>query len=289
MKHLNSSIFGTMLLMLMLSACASTSPGPQAWLDHPLDGMHAPLAALTIHAHASDEDGVVRFEFFANDAPLLSVDSNGKRLSEALVEWTPPGPGIYVIRVHAIDAAGNTGSDVSAVVTIGAEMVITVTPTDTPDPGAAQTKPPASLPPQTEPPAPLPPQTEPPAPPPPQTEPPAPPPPAVDTTAPIFYYADASPDEILIAGNGCPSYERIVTVTAEVGDEGGMGNVLAHWNIDGTESGQVTLSEAGSGYSGTIGPVNTVGVMQISLIANDVSGNSAQSGTVIVTVKNCIN
>lgn len=117
-----------LLLILALSTCGAPAGGPQAWLDWPLDNTTVPLAPLTIQAHASDEDGVAHFELFANNTPLFTVNSDGKRLGEAVVEWTPPGPGIYTIRVHAVDSGGNVGSDATAIVTVSGELLATQPP-----------------------------------------------------------------------------------------------------------------------------------------------------------------
>lgn len=106
------------LMMLALSACGTPSGGPQVWLDRPLDNTTLPLAPLTIQAHASDEDGVAKFEFYANDKPLFTVDSEGKRLGEAIVEWTPPEPGIFLISVQAVDGSGNRGALATSRVTV---------------------------------------------------------------------------------------------------------------------------------------------------------------------------
>lgn len=112
--------------------------------------------------------------------------------------------------------------------------------------------------------------------------------PPVDTTPPIFYSTGVSPDSILTDGTGCPGYERTITAAALAADEGGLNYVKAYWNIGGSESGQVSLTEGSLGHWGIIGPVNTVGTMQVYFIAQDTSGNTAQSGTLYVTVQNCI-
>ena len=112
--------------------------------------------------------------------------------------------------------------------------------------------------------------------------------PPSDTSPPIFYNTDVYPDSILTEGNGCPSYDRSTTVAASVGDESEIKKVIAYWNIDGTESGQVKLQLGGYGYSASIGPVNTAGTMSIFMEAQDIYGNVAQSGTLYVNVQNCI-
>jgi hypothetical protein len=110
----------------------------------------------------------------------------------------------------------------------------------------------------------------------------------VDTTPPSFYIADVQPRVILKAGPGCPSHARTVTVATAIGDDGGLGSVIAYWSIGGSESGQVTLALGELGYWATVGPVNNTGSMQIYIIATDTAGNSAQSQTFVITVNECI-
>ena len=109
-----------------------------------------------------------------------------------------------------------------------------------------------------------------------------------DTTPPSFFSTGASPDTILTESNGCANYERITTVAAAVADENGLSSVVAYWNIGDTESGQVTMSEGDLGYWADIGPVNTVGTMQVYFTAQDTFGNLAQSDNLYITVNNCI-
>ncbi len=102
------------------------------WLDRPLDGAALPLAPVTIQAHASDADGVVTFEFFVNDAPLVAPSADGGRLGQAMVEWNPTEPGTYTIRARGIDSQGNRGSEAISVVTVG--QMLESSPTAPPGP-----------------------------------------------------------------------------------------------------------------------------------------------------------
>lgn len=396
MKHLAHLLLGTMLLTLSLTACGASSGGPQAWLDWPLDNSTLPLEPLTIQAHASDENGIAQFEFFANDTPLVTFDSDGRRLGEAIIEWTPPEPGVYRIDVRAIDSNGNVGSKATVIVTVGGGMIATQTPplilaetattfaqpvdTETPAPGSGGSSQCALsqlVAPVLQTPAdydnvgspvnfswsdqayseigchphswrvdislysnfsdtswgfgtlnhletsrdwPLPagncfywrvlayvpdnygpPSAAryfciPAAPPPITDTPTATHIPTVtasptvelitDTTPPSFFSTGVSPDEIY--HQTCAG-DHIVTVAAAVSDESGLSSVVAYWNIGGTESGQVDLQEGGLGYSATIGPVNTIGTMEVYITAWDNYGNVAQSDVMYVTVINCIN
>ena len=98
------------VLATLLPACASGGNGPQTWIDQPLDGTNFSLdSAITIQAHAADDEGVARFEFSIDDLVLNTVNADGARLSDAAIEWTPPEVGPYVIKVRAFDGQGNPG------------------------------------------------------------------------------------------------------------------------------------------------------------------------------------
>jgi uncharacterized protein YraI len=467
MKHYSHfQIAAIFLILLTLAACGTPSGGPQVWFDRPLDNTTVPQAPLTIQAHASDEDGVAQIEFFANDAPLFAVETEGSRLGEAIVQWTPPGPGIYLISAWAIDGSGNRGSLATT------RVIVSGSPTPTPDglfladpgteaqpanniptsvqitgvecteglvvnvdisishpqgiasydvfstwvatePGESFSAPypknidkrvqlvepyvddmdrshqiglkvmvpndpnplyayayepnnrcpghyqPLMVVDPSSPTAPLVNATQnancrsgpsidydiissllegqsaeitgrsadggwwvidpgiggktcwiagsvvqvsgdvsgviviaaPPLPvtgeSPTETPTPTQPPPS-DTAPPIFNYTEVNPDEILTEGGGCSSYSRTTTVTASVSDESDISYVVANWNI-GSESGQITLGFNGDQWVGTVGPVNTTGDLSITMTAQDIVGNTAQSGTLYVTVNNCIN
>jgi len=115
------SILARLLLAVLtgLSACTKAGLGPTTWLDQPLDGAKLPLARLVIMAHASDDNGLRRFEFFIDQQSLVSVTAGGGRFGEASVEWAPSAPGTYTVHVRAVDNQGNAGPDAISVVTIG--------------------------------------------------------------------------------------------------------------------------------------------------------------------------
>jgi len=122
----------TVLALLSLSACSSSTQGPTTWIDQPLDGTHAPLAALTIMAHASDADGVATIEFFLSEELLGAVGAGGGRLGEASMEWAPPGPGVYNLIARAVDSQGNYGPQASVLITVG-DLPTNVPPTPAPE------------------------------------------------------------------------------------------------------------------------------------------------------------
>jgi uncharacterized protein YraI len=455
-------LYALLFLLILLSACGSPASGPQVWLDHPLDGSTIPLAPLSIMAHASDGNGVDQFLFEVNGAAIADVDVIADRFGEAIIEWTPPGPGVYNISVQAVNSIGDTGSLATSRITVGGSatptpdaLILADTGTtnaegvettfanitsiecgpnqtvfvnisignpqgvlgyslystwadvsqaevfndplpqlvekriqldetiDTVDrehqftlaveipeqsallainlnepggrcPGHYQEE--VEMAP-SDPTAPLVNATQNancrsgpsleydiiasliegqiaeitgrsansnwwqidpgvsgetcwiagnivetsgdlggiavvPAPPlPVKIITPTPTPtvaPPSDTTPPIFHSTGVSPDSILTDGTGCPGYERTITAAALATDEGGLSSVKAYWNIGGSESGQVSMTEGSLGHWAVIGPVNTAGTMSVHFIAQDTSGNTAQSGTLYVTVQNCI-
>ena len=119
MKRPIICLAAVLVLTLALSACGAPGQGPRTWLDRPLDGARLPLAPVTIQAHASDADGVASFQFFVDDAPLVTTTADGGRLGTAMVEWNPTAPGTYTIRARGVDNQGNAGSDATSVVTVG--------------------------------------------------------------------------------------------------------------------------------------------------------------------------
>jgi hypothetical protein len=118
------------LAMLLPSACSmpSQSEGPSTWIDQPLDGAHFPVGMITLQAHASDKDGVTSIQFFVDGKLLQSSPASGQRLGEAMIEWTPTGPGTYLISASAVDGKGNAGDKTSVQITVG-EVSLTGTPT----------------------------------------------------------------------------------------------------------------------------------------------------------------
>ncbi len=109
-----------------------------------------------------------------------------------------------------------------------------------------------------------------------------------DTAAPSITGVSVNPALILTAGAGCPAYSRTTTVQATVTDNVGVAQVRADWVIGG-ESGQVMLTNTGGSlFEAAIGPVNTTGVLSITVSARDEASNNSSSGAPAVTVQNCI-
>ena len=114
---------GIEVIILLGAVCACTpqytGPGPAVWIDQPLDNSQLPVAPVVITAHASDQDGVGRFEFYLNDKPLVKIAGDGGILSSASTQWNPPGPGHYQVRVRGVDTKGNPGDFTTAAIQVG--------------------------------------------------------------------------------------------------------------------------------------------------------------------------
>jgi hypothetical protein len=113
----------------MLAACApSSTQGPAAWIEQPLDGSTLPLQPQEITAHGSDVDGVTSLQFYVDGTLLARKPVGGGPLEHATVAWDPSRPGVYRVTVAATDSQGNVGPEALAVVTVG-EVVSPSVPT----------------------------------------------------------------------------------------------------------------------------------------------------------------
>jgi len=120
MKHLTILCAALFLVVLALVGCAASSTqGPMAWLDEPLDGAALPLEPTEIMAHASDADGVSSLEFYVNGALLVRSPAEGGMLADATAGWNPSRSGVYTIAARATDSKGNVGPYAEAEVTVG--------------------------------------------------------------------------------------------------------------------------------------------------------------------------
>ncbi len=138
MKRVTIIMVAALLAAGPLAACGASTQGPVTWIDQPLNGTHFPLGTLTLQAHASDGDGVAAIQFYIGGGSLQSVSAGGARLGEALIEWTPPGPGIYDIAASAVDGKGNAGPRATVQITVG-DVTLTATPTAFIEPGTTPT------------------------------------------------------------------------------------------------------------------------------------------------------
>jgi hypothetical protein len=122
-----SAVVGVAFLLGgLLSSCAGAKPGPQAWIDTPLDGTTAPLAPLVIMAHASAEGGISSIEFAINEQPHLAVAADGERLVWRQIEWTPPQAGTYAIGARGVSPDGTAGPYAIAMVVVSDEASLPI-------------------------------------------------------------------------------------------------------------------------------------------------------------------
>jgi len=268
----------------LFTSCGLPSPGPQAWLDLPLDNTTAPLAPLTIMSHASDTDGVARFVFYVDGEEIKSIDAEGERLESRQFEWNPPRPGTYVIEVRAFDGSGNPGSLTSALVMIGDNLQFTdiltpyidevedentETPTLTPTSTPTQTLQPPVL-------------VQPSATPVIDIIPPAP----LDTTPPSIYGSATDKDSV------CATYSSLHS-NVVAWDEGGISRVYATWSLRDINNtvvqngyvGYTPLASPAGAYTGVFGPFDYMGTLSISGTVEDNATNTASfSHTVSITL-----
>jgi hypothetical protein len=242
-----------LLLGLWLTACSTPTQGPTTWLDRPLDGDKVPLEPLTIQAHASDADGVARFEFFVSEALLATEPGGGGRFGDAQVRWTPSVPGMYLVRARALDNQGNIGPDAISYITVG-ELITTPTPvplvTGSPTPTPVVTIPPTPTPAVTIPPTPTPVVTIPPTPTPVMTIPPTPTPPPVCPGAPVLAFFTANPSTITAGQSSTLSWGKVDNATSAVIDQG-IGGIATPGSMTVSPGTTTTYTLIASGCSGT--------------------------------------
>ena len=291
MKHLIHAALIAIILLGTLSACQQTGAGPRSWIDQPLDNETFPFQALTLQAHASDEDGVKDIEFLVDDQSIKTINAGGGRMGKALYEWTPPGPGVYIIYAQAVDNNGNLGDAASSRITI-VDQVAQI-PLDEPeqpelnqdeeevDPVQEAEKPAEEEPPET------PPEELPPEPPP--EEPPPPEPLPEDTNPPTITTVSVSPDTIY--HELCDDDVRTTTLTIECIDDdliySGKTRVEAAWVV-GNEIGSAEMPITGvHHYEITLGPFGRTGTLSIYGSCIDGSGNWTPFN-ITAEVKSCI-
>lgn len=159
----------SMVWLVWTAACSPATQGsPLVWIDAPLDGSILPLVPYPVVAHANSPDGIARFAFSVNDGPAVecagdaaSASADGTISGCLLVRgnptgdpvpislratWSPPAPGIFVLRVRAQNAQGIWGAYAEANVTVGGETptpgatpVVTETPSATVSPTTTST------------------------------------------------------------------------------------------------------------------------------------------------------
>ena len=108
-----------LIILITLTACGSTSPGPNSWLDRPLDQTHHPLEPVEIMVHASSDNGVASFEISIDGVLVHQASVNGGRLEMVIYTWSPEEAGVYTVEASATDSSGNTGGKATSVIYIG--------------------------------------------------------------------------------------------------------------------------------------------------------------------------
>lgn len=117
---------------------APPAPGPQVWIEFPLEGQTLPLETITFAIAAADPAGVSAVDLSLNGqaepvteaAPLSEVHANRLLLIEK--EWMPPSAGVYVLEARARNSAGAHGASTAV-----RFCVISCEPPTTPTPSPA--------------------------------------------------------------------------------------------------------------------------------------------------------
>jgi hypothetical protein len=109
----------------------------------------------------------------------------------------------------------------------------------------------------------------------------------VDTTPPYIELLAIDPQPIAIGGE-CPGASGTTQITAQAFDDGGVSRVVAFWSIN-QQSAEVLLERIDDvTFTGTIGPVESLGSLAITLTAWDNAGNGIDFGPLYVEVVSCI-
>lgn len=114
-------------VMIILSACAPTPPGPQVWIDFPGDGAVIPAGIpVNVISHASAREGVAEVMLSVNGTPYLrEVPENaGETFVRAQQLWEPLEEGDYVLEVRAYTTTGEMSAATSINVRVGSPLVV---------------------------------------------------------------------------------------------------------------------------------------------------------------------
>lgn len=136
MRNAGYSAIILLVMFLMLSSCQSDGPGPNAWIDQPLEGSTFHHSSITIQAHASDADGVAVISFYVMDEKVGEQQVGGGILENSSIVWQPPAPGEYKLSAQGIDNEGNTGGKAGVGIIITGDSPLTpIATTATPSSG----------------------------------------------------------------------------------------------------------------------------------------------------------
>jgi hypothetical protein len=119
MRRPSNLVYIGICLALFVASCSQAGPGPQAWLDKPIDLSHFPVEPIEILAHASSAEGVSLLAFSIDGDPIGEAAVGGGRLERASITWSPPGDGIYLVGVRATDGQGRQGTEAVSRILVG--------------------------------------------------------------------------------------------------------------------------------------------------------------------------
>jgi hypothetical protein len=120
-------------------------PGPQTWIEYPLEGQTLPLGPLPFVVYATDTQGVAQVELLVNGNPVPAAQAEdasadgSRRLVYLEQEWTPDREGEHIAEARGRNAAGSYGEPASVRFCIGSCEKKGPTPTPTqPPPGPSK-------------------------------------------------------------------------------------------------------------------------------------------------------
>ena len=125
-KQKNSLRLLILLLVLVLTACQPSRPGPMAWIDFPFDG--AVLRSgetVAITGHTSSLDGTSEVILFVDGAAQLSIAPEDTTADFVRVDmpWTPPEDGDYTLQLRMVSGEGDTAVSDPVRIRVGRVLV----------------------------------------------------------------------------------------------------------------------------------------------------------------------
>ncbi len=148
----NIRLLSSLVLLLFLTACQGHLPlaeqqsSPGIWIDSPRDGIHlSSNVAIPVMAHGSMPGGVVQMTLLVNGEPVADLDvvTLAEGLQEGSASWTPPGEGIYHLRIRATSSGGQHALSAAVrLIVEGTTPTMTSTPVPTAVPATPTPEPP---------------------------------------------------------------------------------------------------------------------------------------------------
>lgn len=110
---------------------------PEVRIQFPYAGSQLEVGQqVNIQAVATDPDGVIRMEVWANGELVgssLSATSKGQPTFSASVPWTPSAPGSYTLEIRAYNSKGTSSAPTTLSVNVVGDAISSPTPTPTPE------------------------------------------------------------------------------------------------------------------------------------------------------------